>query len=270
MVRKPPVSDNQVYWDPHSGSLDAGAFQGIDAVVHLAGESITGGRWTAEKKQRIRESRILGTRLLSESIAHLSTPPKVLISTSAVGYYGDRGEDLLDEDSGPGTGFLPDVCLAWEKETAPASRKGVRVSILRIGIVLSAAGGALSKMLPAFRMGVGGKIGSGQQYMSWIALEDLVGIIEYAIQNESLHGPVNAVAPNPVSNRTFTKTLGKVLSRPTCLTLPRVAARIVFGEMADALLLSSARVVPARLTDKNFQFHCKALEDALYSALPAT
>ena len=267
MVRKTPVSENQAYWNPSAGSLDSSAFEGIDAVIHLAGESITGGRWTEEKKRRIRESRILGTRLLSESMANLSTPPNVFISTSATGYYGDRGEELLDEDSSSGTGFLADVCRNWEEATHPASDKGIRTAILRFGIVISPSGGALSEMLPAFRMGFGGKIGNGRQYMSWIALEDLAGIIEYALQNDSLHGPVNAVSPNPVSNRIFAKTLGRVLARPSGCTLPRYAARIVFGEMADALLLASARVVPSLLTRLGYPFRFSTLESALRNAL---
>lgn len=267
MVRKTPVSENQIFWDPNTAKLDAGSLEGIDAVVHLAGESITGGRWTAEKKLRIRESRIRGTRLLSESMANLSAPPKVLISTSAIGYYGDRGEERLYEDSRAGTGFLADVCREWENATEPASAKGIRVVTLRFGIVISARGGALSQMLPVFRTGFGGKTGSGRQYMSWIALEDLTRIVEFAIQDESLQGPVNAVSPNPVSNRIFAKTLGRVLRRPSIFTLPRFAARIAFGEMADALLLASARVIPNRLTEAKYPFRFSDLEAALRNAL---
>jgi uncharacterized protein (TIGR01777 family) len=264
MVRRNPVSENQAYWNPSEGSLDRGAFEGVDAVVHLAGESITGGRWTPEKKRRIRNSRILGTRLLSASMASLPAPPKVLISTSAVGYYGDRKDEVLDEDSRAGSGFLADVCRDWERETDPAAEKGSRVVILRFGIVLSRSGGALSRMLPVFRMGMGGRIGNGRQFMSWIAVDDLIRVIEYSLQDESLRGPVNAVAPNPATNRAFTQALGKALSRPARLTLPRFAARIIFGEMADALLLASARVVPARLMEKEFPFRFGTLEEALF------
>jgi uncharacterized protein (TIGR01777 family) len=267
MVRKTPVSRDQVFWDPSSAKLDAGSLEGIDTVVHLAGESITGGRWTAEKKRRIRESRIKGTQLLSETLAGLSSPPKALISASAVGYYGDRGDELLDENSSAGTGFLPDVCREWETATEPASVNGIRVVILRIGIVISSSGGALPQMLPVFRMGLGGKIGNGRQYMSWISLADLTGIIEYAIRDESLQGPVNAVSPDPVSNLTFAKTLGRVLSRPSICMLPRFAARLAFGEMADALLLASTRVQPSRLLGLKFRFDFPTLDAALQHTL---
>ena len=269
MVRKKPVFDDQVYWDPTRSILDAGKLEGLDAVIHLAGESITGGRWTKKKKERILESRIRGTRLLSKTLAGLASPPGVFISASATGYYGNRGDELLNESSGPGTGFLPELCRQWEKETEPASTSGIRVVRLRTGIVLSEAGGALDPMLPFFKLGLGGKIGNGRQYMSWIALTDLVGIIEYALRTESLEGPVNAVSPNPVTNRVFAKTLGKILSRPTIFFLPRVAARIVFGEMAEALLLASARVVPLRLTGTSFRFQFTSLERALRHSLPA-
>jgi uncharacterized protein (TIGR01777 family) len=267
MVRKPPLSENRILWDPASGKLDKEALEGIDAVVHLAGESITGGRWTPEKKRRILQSRIKGTRLLSECLARLSSPPKAFVSASAVGFYGDRGEELLDESSSPGIGFLPEVCREWENATEPASSKGIRVILLRTGVVLSAAGGALARMLPVFRMGLGGKIGSGLQYMSWIALEDITRIIEFAMQDESLRGPVNAVSPHPVSNREFAKTLGRVLSRPSVCFLPGFAARLAFGEMADALLLASARISPARLTEAKYSFRFPMLEDALRNAL---
>ncbi len=267
MVRKSPLSENRIFWDPASGKLDREALEGIDAVVHLAGESITGGRWSPEKKRRILQSRIRGTSLLSESLAGLTAPPKVFISASAIGCYGDRGEEWVDESSCPGTGFLPDVCREWEKATEPAGAKGIRVVNLRTGIVLSARGGALAQMLPVFRMGLGGKIGSGRQYMSWIALEDITGIIEYALQNESLRGPVNAVSPNPVPNREFAKTLGRVLFRPSVCVLPGFAARLAFGEMADALLLSSTRVEPAKLKDADYPFRFARLEDALRHVL---
>jgi uncharacterized protein (TIGR01777 family) len=269
LVRHPPDSKDQAFWDPRTFRMDSGALEGLDAVVHLAGESITGGRWTGEKKRRIRESRITGTRLLSTSLAALKTPPRVLVSSSAIGYYGDRGEELLDEGSRPGSGFLPDVCLQWEKETDAARAAGIRVVNLRTGIVLSGAGGALLKMLPVFRMGLGGKIGHGRQYMSWIALEDLVGIIEYAIGATALQGPVNAVSPEPVTNRAFSKTLGKVLSRPSVCMLPRFGARLLFGEMADALLLSSTRVVPGKLKETDFRFRFESLEEALRHIFPA-
>jgi uncharacterized protein (TIGR01777 family) len=267
LVRKKPVSENQVYWDPALSVLDSGRLEGLDAVVHLAGESITGGRWTADKKRRILESRVRGTRLLSEGLAGLRAKPGVLVSASAIGFYGDRGEERLDESCGSGNGFLAEVCRQWEKETEPAAAAGIRVVNLRIGIVLSGAGGALRKMLPLFRMGLGGKIGHGRQYMSWIALPDLVGAIQFAVEHESLRGPVNAVSPEPVQNSVFVKQLGRALSRPTIFFLPRFAARAVLGEMAEALLLASARVVPARLESAGFRFQSESLEKAIVQAL---
>jgi uncharacterized protein (TIGR01777 family) len=266
MVRKARTGADEVSWDPSSGKLDSGALEGIDTVIHLAGENIAGGRWTAKRKRRIRESRINGTHLLAQSLAHLSNPPKILISVSAVGYYGDRGEEQLVEESSPGTGFLPDLCREWEEATEPASRKGIRVVIPRLGTVLSPKGGALALMLPIFRLGIGGRIGSGRQYMSWIAMDDLIGVFHHAIHCESLRGPVNAVSPNPVTNLVFSKTLGHVLSRPVLFALPSLAARIVFGEMADEALLASAKVSAARLMDSGYQFRFPGLEDALRSA----
>ncbi|MEJ2111770.1 MAG: TIGR01777 family oxidoreductase [Acidobacteriota bacterium] len=269
LVRTKPTSENDIYWNPVSSDLDAESLEGVDAVVHLAGENIFGMRWTEEKKRKIRDSRIQGTRLLSEAVAGLKTPPSAFISASAIGFYGDRGEERLTENSAPGRGFLSDVCREWEKNTGAAEARGIRVVHLRNGIVLSTRGGALKKMLPVFRIGLGGKIGNGRQYMSWISLQDLVGIIAFSIENESLRGPVNAVSPNPVSNRVFSKTLGKVLSRPSWFTLPGFGARAAFGEMADALLLSSTRVVPARLIDAGFRFRFESLEFALNHALSA-
>jgi uncharacterized protein (TIGR01777 family) len=266
MVRKARTGADEVSWDPSSGKLDSGALEGIDTVIHLAGENIAGGRWTAKRKRRIRESRINGTRLLAQSLAHLSNPPKILISVSAVGYYGDRGEEQLVEESSPGTGFLPDLCREWEEATEPASRKGIRVVIPRLGTVLSPKGGALALMLPIFRLGIGGRIGSGRQYMSWIAMDDLIGVFHHAIRCESLQGPVNAVSPNPVTNLIFSKTLGHVLSRPVLFALPSLAARVVFGEMADEALLASAKVSAARLKDSGYQFRFPGLEDALRNA----
>jgi uncharacterized protein (TIGR01777 family) len=263
LVRRPPSADNEIAWNPASGTLDKAAIEGVDAVVHLAGESIASGRWTAEKKHRIRESRIQGTRLLAQSLAHLYDPPEVLVSVSAVGYYGDRGEETIDEKSGAGKGFLAELCREWEAATEPAAARGIRVVIPRLGMVLGAGGGALARMLPAFRLGIGGRIGSGRQYMSWISLSDLVGIIHYALTRESLQGPVNAVSPNPCTNSEFSRTLGRVLSRPTLFALPSFAARLAFGEMADEALLSSARVLPARLIESGYSFTFPELESAL-------
>lgn len=266
MVRKTSAGGDEISWDPSSGKLDAGALEGIDTVIHLAGENIAGGRWTAERKRRIWDSRTVGTRFLAQALAHLSNPPKTLISVSAVGYYGDRGEEQLSEESTPGTGFLPDLCREWERATEPAAGRGIRVVIPRLGTVLSPKGGALALMLPVFRLGMGGRIGSGSQYMSWIAMEDLVDVIHHAMHCESLKGPVNAVSPNPATNLLFSKTLGRVLSRPVFLALPSFAARIVFGEMAKEALLASARVFPARLRDSGYPFRFPELEAALRHA----
>ena len=267
LVRKTQLAPGEIGWDPYAQTLDIEPLEGLDAVVHLAGENIADGRWTAGKKLRIRESRIQGTRFLAQSLASLFDPPKVLVSVSAIGYYGDRGEELLDEESDPGKGFLADVCREWEAATAPAVIRGIRVVHPRLGIVLSTAGGALARMLPPFRLGIGGRIGSGRQYMSWITIEDLVGVLDYAIHNGSLHGPVNAVSPNPLTNQDFSIMLGRVLSKPSFLALPAFAARIAFGEMADALLLASARVLPTRLKESGYIFQFPEVEGALRHVL---
>ena len=250
-------------WDPATGALSAGALDGVDAVVHLAGENIAGGRWTAARKARIRDSRVDGTRRLCEALAALPHPPSTLVAASAIGFYGDRGDEQVDESSASGAGFLADVCRAWEAAAAPARAAGIRVVQLRIGIVLTPAGGALGQMLLPFRLGAGGVIGSGRQYMSWVALDDVLGGVLHALCTEGLAGPVNMVAPTPVTNAVFTKTLGRVLRRPTLVPLPAVGARLAFGEMADALLLASTRVDAARLRDDGFVFGYPDLEDAL-------
>jgi len=236
--------------------------EGLDAVVHLAGEPIA-GRWTAKKKGRIRESRVGGTRQLCEALARLERPPRVLVSASAIGYYGDRGTEILNEDSPPGTGFLADVCRDWEAAADPAAEAGIRVVNLRFGIVLSGDGGALAKMLLPFRMGFGGIVGSGKQFWSWVAIEDVVGAIQHALNTEWARGPMNVVSPNAVTNREFTKALGRVLGRPTVFPMPAMAARVVFGEMAEALLLGSARVQPIRLEGSGYRFRFPVLETTL-------
>jgi uncharacterized protein (TIGR01777 family) len=267
LVRTSPKSDLERRWDPDTGELAAADLEGIQAVVHLAGENIASGRWNEAKKNRIRSSREDGTRLLAQGLAKLQTPPGVLISASAIGYYGNRGEEILNEESPPGADFLAETCIAWENAARPAADAGVRTVYVRIGIVLSADGGALAKMLFPFRMGVGGVIGSGDQYMSWISLSDLAGIINHALNTETLQGPVNAVSPAPVTNREFTKTLGGALSRPTLFPMPAFAARLAFGEMADALLLSSTRVLPARLQETGYVFQHPKLDGALRHVL---
>lgn len=257
----------QIPWSVKDRRINADQLEGHDAVVHLAGEPIASGKWTEEKKKRLRDSRIDGTTLLSETLAKLVHPPKVLISASAVGYYGDRGDEELDENASPGSGFLEDICKDWEAATAPASAAGIRVVHLRVGIVLAKRGGALAQMLPIFKLGFGGKIGSGQQYMSWISLDDMTRIIAHCITDESISGPVNATAPNPVRNATFTKTLGHVLKRPTFMPVPRFALRMRFGEMADALLYASTRAIPAKLESHGYEFHHPTLEKALQDLL---
>jgi uncharacterized protein (TIGR01777 family) len=255
--------EGTVIWDPESGIPDPGQIEGLDGAVHLAGESIARGRWTAAKKARIRDSRVRGTSLLCEALASLRTPPLVLVSASATGFYGDRGNERLHEESPSGSGFLPDVCREWEDATQPAVRNHIRVVNLRFGVVLSARGGALARMLLPFRLGLGGIVGNGRQYMSWISLEDAVGVIRFALESAALKGPVNTVSPNPVTNREFTKALGTALRRPTLFPMPAFAARLVFGELADALLLSSARVEPLKLTRAGYPFRHPELQSAL-------
>lgn len=235
----------------------------FDAVVHLAGEGIAARRWTDAQKNRIRDSRIDGTNRLCRALARLATPPQVLVCASAVGIYGDRGEESLTEDSVPGEDFLAHVCRDWEAATQPARDAGIRVVSLRFGVILSARGGALQRMLPPFRMGVGGRLGSGRQYMSWVAIDDVVGAIHHALVAKRLAGPVNVVAPHPATNAEFTRTLGRVLRRPAIFPLPAFAARLAFGELADALLLASQRVVPQRLTASGYRFRYSDLETAL-------
>lgn len=258
-----------VLWNPEAGTIDGAGLEGIDAAVHLAGESIAAGRWTAARKARIRDSRVKGTRLLSEALATMHRRPQVLISASAIGYYGDRGSELLGEETASGTGFLPEVCRQWESATDRAEGNGIRVVRVRIGVVLSSEGGALGKMLLPFKLGVGGKIGSGKQYMSWITLSDLCAAVAHCINAGTLHGAVNAVSPAPVTNLEFTKTLGRVLSRPTIFPLPAFVARLALGQMAEELLLASTRVDPARLRDTGFVFQHTDLYSALRSVLLA-
>lgn len=266
LVRRAP-SDDAIYWDPTRGEIELEKLEGVDAVVHLAGESIAGGRWTPSRKAAIRDSRVMGTKVIAQALAQLRQPPKVLVSASAIGFYGDRGDEVLDEGSAAGTGFLAEVCQAWEAAADPARRAGIRVVHMRTGIVLSPRGGALAQMLLPFQMGAGGVIGSGRQWMSWIALSDLVAAFYAAIFLEGLEGPVNATAPNPVTNAEFTRTLGKVLGRPTILPMPEAAVRLVFGELGDALLLEGARVLPSKLDANGFEFAYPDLEGALRAEL---
>ena len=251
-----------IRWDPSAGTID-GDLEGTEAVVHLAGESIAQGRWNPDKKRRILDSRVQGTRLLAERISALATPPKVMVSTSAVGYYGDRGDEVLTEESAPGADFLARVCREWEAAAEPARRAGIRVVHPRLGILLSPQGGALGATLPIFKLGGGGKIGSGGQWWSWVTLDDVVGSTVHALTDETVEGPVNVGSPNPMTNAEYTKVLGKVLGRPTVLPLPAPAARIMLGEVADALLLASQRMQPARLQATGYAFRYPQLEGAL-------
>jgi len=257
------AGEAQVLWDPQAGAIDSASLEGLDAVVHLAGESIAGGRWTAARKARILESRVKGTSLLAETLAGLRERPKVLVSASAVGYYGDRGEEALREENASGSGFLAGVCRQWEAAAAPAAQSGIRVVHPRFAMILSTAGGALQRLLLPFRLGLGGRLGSGRQFMSWIALDDVVGAICHALTHDDLQGPVNTASPTPVRNREFTTTLGRVLRRPTVFPLPAFAARLAFGQMADELLLASQRVEPAKLLASGYQFGFPNLESAL-------
>jgi uncharacterized protein (TIGR01777 family) len=264
-----PAADERV-WNPAAGELDPADLDGIDAVVHLAGEPIAPGRWTTRRKREILESRTVSTRLLSEVLSRLASPPSVLISASAIGYYGDRGDALLDEESGPGSGFLAEVCLAWEQALEPARRAGIAVATPRIGVVLASHGGALAPLLLPFRLGLGGRIGNGRQYMSWIHLDDLVAAFQHALDQGDLTGAFNAVAPNPVRNTEFTQTLARVLHRPAFLPLPAPVLRLALGELAQPLLLDSTRLTPRRLQSTGFHFTPPHLAEALSSLLNPT
>jgi uncharacterized protein (TIGR01777 family) len=268
LVRSSPrPGEDEMEWEPAAARVDASQLEALDAVVHLAGDNIAAGRWSALKKARIRDSRVNGTRFLCETLAKLERPPKVLVCASAIGYYGSRGDTWLREDSAAGTDFLAEVCQAWEAATGPARQRGIRVVPLRFGVILSPADGALAKMLLPFKLGAGGVIGNGRQYMSWIALDDVLGAIYHALMTDALDGPVNVVAPQPVSNRDYTRTLGRALGRPTLVPLPAFAARLAFGEMAEALFLSSSRVKPQRLVESGYAFRFPELGGALQHLL---
>jgi len=264
LVRRPPkLETDEIFWDPYRQELDKASIESADAVIHLAGENIGAERWSPRRKEAIRKSRVESTRFLAETLASLKHPPKVLLVASAVGFYGNRADEALTEESPVGKGYLPEVCQAWEAATEPARKAGIRVVHVRTGIVLTLAGGALAKMVPPFSMGVGGIIGSGRQWMSWISMEDLVGIYHYLLNAENISGSVNATAPWPVTNASFTKTLGKVLRRPTLFPLPAFVVKALFGEMGEALLLEGQQVKPTRLTEAGFKFLYPDLESAL-------
>ena len=254
LVRRAPAEGrDEILFDIPAGRIDSSKLDGVDAVVHLAGENVAAGRWSQARKRRIHDSRVLGTRLIAETLAGLQRPPAVLVNASAIGFYGDRGDEILEETSEPGEGFLPETCLAWESATAAAETAGVRVVRLRIGVVLSTEGGALAKMLPIFRVGLGGKTGDGKQWMSWISLDDLIEAIVFAVTRDDLGGPINAVGPQPTTNAEFTRVLASVLRRPAFATVPELVVRSVFGEMGQELLLSSTRVLPRRLEQAGFE-----------------
>jgi len=261
------AGSDAVRWDPSTGHIEADRLEGCRGVVHLAGESIAARRWTAGVKTSILASRIEGTRLLVSALRRLAAPPRVLVSASAVGYYGDRGDEPLDESSPPGSGFLPEVAVAWEAEAARAGEAGIRVVCLRFGIILSTRGGALAKMLTPFRLGLGGRLGTGRQWMPWVHVADAVGAIRLALAHDDLSGPVNVVAPAPVRNADFARALGRALGRPAVLPAPAVALRVVMGEMAEALLLSGQNVTPARLMRAGYLFRHPDLDGALRDLL---
>ena len=261
------TKDDDISWKPEDGDWNSAFTGGVDGIVHLAGESVASGKWTRKKKEKIRNSRIEGTKRLCEHILKLPTPPSVLVCASAIGYYGNRGVEFLNEGSPRGSGFLSDVCLGWEEAAESVSKAGIRVVNVRFGIVLSKDGGALAKMMTPFKIGMGGKIGSGTQYMSWVAMDDVTGAIYHTLITESLKGPVNVTAPNPVTNKEFTNTLGEVLKRPAVVPIPAFAAKLAFGEMANDLLLASTKVAPKRLSDSGYKFQYPELENALKHVL---
>ena len=267
LVRRPP-GPGEIRWDPSGGGLDPASLRGMDAVVHLAGENLAEGRWTEDRKRRILESRTLGTRLLAEAMARAPGGPRALVSASAIGYYGDRGDEQVTEASPPGTGFLPEVCVGWEAATAPAADAGIRVVRVRTGLLLTPAGGLLQRMLLPFRLFGGGRLGDGRQWMSWISAVDLLGVYRQALEGD-LTGPVNAVAPGAVPNEEFTRVLAKVLHRPAVMVVPRTALRLAYGQMADEAILASTRVLPGVLQTSGFRFEHPELEPALEHLLQA-
>jgi hypothetical protein len=255
--------DREIAWNPARGDLSPAALEGFDAIVHLGGANIAGGRWTAARKHEIRQSRVESTTLLAKTIAGLSRRPRVFFVASAIGYYGSRGDEPLNESSPPGDGFLPEVCVAWERSADTAREAGVRTVHGRIGIVLTPQGGALPPMLRPMRLGVGGPIAGGRQYMSWISLDDLLGAIEFCLQSDSIAGPVNLTAPQPATNRELTQALGRVLRRPSLLPVPAFAIRALFGEMGQRLIIEGNRVIPSVLQRSGFSFEVADLESAL-------
>jgi uncharacterized protein len=261
------AKEGDVQWDPMRATVDVAELEGVDVVIHLSGAGIADGRWTEERKQILRSSRIDTTRVLVDSLARLKQKPRVLIVASAIGYYGSRGDEILTESSAIGTDFLALLCRDWEAEASRAAPMGIRTVMLRFGVILSGKGGALPRMVTPFKLGVGGRLGDGQQWMSWIAIEDVVGIIRYAIANERVSGPVNIVAPNPVRNEEFTRLLAAMLHRPAIFPAPAFVLRLAMGEMANAVLLSSDRVRPEQILAAGYKFRFEVLEPALRAAV---
>ena len=266
LVRRAPVSTDEIQWDPAAGAIDEARLEGTEAVIHLGGASIAGKRWNEAYKQEIRDSRVNSTRLLSEALARMPQKPEVFLCASALGYYGERGDELLTENSPKGSGFLPDVTAEWEAATAPASDAGIRVCNMRIGVVLSKTGELPRSMLLPFKLGLGGKLGNGRQYMSWIHLDDVTGAFIHALNTPSLTGPINVSAPNPVPNAEFTRALASALSRPALFTVPRFALRIAMGELAE-FALASSRMQPERLEESGFNFRWEDIESAFRDIL---
>ncbi len=265
LVRSEP-KQNEILWNPDAGKLDASALEGFDAIINLSGEPVVGS-WTEKKKSLIRDSRVKSTELLADTISKLENPPAVFLCASAVGYYGNRGNEILTEESSPGKGFLPDVSLEWEKAAAQAQSPTTRVASMRFGIVLSKKGGALKKMLSPFSLGLGAKLGNGRQYMSWISLQDLVSAAQFCLRSDSTRGPVNFCSPNPVTNAEFTRTLAKVIRRPALLSIPGFVLKLALGEIAEGGLLASQRAIPKKLLESGFTFAHADLEKALRAAL---
>jgi uncharacterized protein len=257
------IGPDRYLWDPATGVLDRASLQGTQAVINLAGENLGNGRWTDEKKKKIRDSRVQSTMLLSHALRKMNEAPEVFLSASGVGIYGDRGKERLTEESPSGGGFIAEICRQWEEATEPAAERGIRVGHLRMGMVLSTKGGALPKMLTPFKLGLGGRAGSGAQYWSWITLQDVIGAIQHCLAKPELSGPILLASPNPVTNREFTQTLAQILGRPSFLSLPRFAARLAFGEMAEELLMASARVEPTKLKASCYPYFHPELTSAL-------
>jgi len=266
LVRRAPVSADEIQWDPAAGAIDEARIEGTEAVIHLGGASIAGKRWNDAYKQEIRDSRVNSTRLLGEAISRMPQKPEVFLCASALGFYGERGDEILTENSPQGGGFLPDITAEWEAATAPASEAGIRVCNMRIGVVLSKTGELPRGLLIPFKLGLGGKLGNGRQYMSWIHIDDVAGAFTHALNTPSMHGPINVSAPNPVTNAEFTRALARVLSRPALFTVPTFALRIAMGELAE-FALASSRMQPERLQESGFSFEWQRIEPALRDLL---